>query len=1187
MKQLRSSLLLFAILSLSMMLSIVAYGQGGSATLVGTVTDQTGAAVPDAKVVITNTENGFIRNAETNSTGGFIAPNLGIGNYKIKVEAKGFKTFEKTGIKLTVNETIRADAQLQVGGAQENVVVEANAIQVQSETNEISQTVTDTQVSQLATNGRNVLQLTALVPGAASQMPDFDTPVAQYQNRTVVFNGQRSDHNNWVIDGGEAYDRGGGGILIVAPSQDAIQEFKVSTSNYSADLGNASGGMITMALKQGTTKYHGSAWEYARNDFFNAFSWASKNNSTPWNAKKPVMRYNAWGFNFGGPLNPKAKDPKTFFFYNMEWRRRKTGATSNNRALTAAQMDLSGPFVDLTDLVGLDNTTHLPKPVKMPSNLSLDEQTRWRTAYGLSTYTPGAVLNPIVDGAPTRLLIPTALFTGNTGSNIARAFLASGIFPTANSTNNSGQPSYYADASTRDIYREEAVRIDRQFSDKWTVMGHLIWDNGLQHLPTPLWGGMTYPNVGTDAKVPSWSGVVHATYAISPTLLNEITFNTNGNNLTIDPAINDNAGSNVTWNIFSGWTAPQFFSSVNKINKLADVNVGNGNSGAFGMNYNLGRYPWSNTWRSYQFKDDVSWSRGAHSFRFGGGFMWNKKVQFTANNVGGAWGFFGGATNLGYLDFLLGYGGTYTQPQYYDAVNIAARTYNLYAIDDWKVTKKLTLNLGVRWEGVPPAYDQNGRLSNFYPELYNPANAPTFALDGNGNPNGNALVVAGAGFTKVPGVPLSDIPFYMNGIGIAGKNGIPKGMVDNTWKTFAPRVGFAYDMTGKGTVLRGGFGMFYERTAGNEQYNMMNNVPFTNNPTVNNIFLSDPRTTWDTGATSAAAYAVSGITGATLKHDIPTTIQYNLGIQHDLGGKAVVSLSYVGNTSYHQTDTVEVNGLNPSDTANRLLVCGSACTGGGNQNANLYRPYQGWGNINLVENAANAHYNSMQFSVRTSSWHNMNLGGSWTYAHGFDLVDGDLFNNLDNPYDKAYNWGTSGFDRRHVVNITYVYNVPFFRKSDNKFAKTALGGWTLSGVTLFSSGNPLTINNGQDNLGFGGGTTNHAFQVSEVGYPKLKNQWFTTSSFRQNNPTTEALIWGNSPRGAVIGPGRNNFNISLFKNFQFTERVGFEFRAESFNTFNHTQYTGVNTSVGDPTNFGKINAAADPRIFQLGGRLSF
>ena len=238
------------------LLGTVAYGQE-TASIVGTVTDPSGAAVPGAKITITNTETGIVRSTTTNTTGSYAARELAIGHYNVRVEAAGFKASERTGITLNVNDTVRADAALQVGEAKESVTVEANAIQVQADTNEVSQTITAAQVSDLATNGRNVIQLAALVPGAAASIPDFDSPMAQNQNRTISFNGQRSDHNNWLINGGEAYDRGGGGILLVSPSQDSLQEFKVMTSNYAADLGQSSGGMITMATKSGTKQFHG------------------------------------------------------------------------------------------------------------------------------------------------------------------------------------------------------------------------------------------------------------------------------------------------------------------------------------------------------------------------------------------------------------------------------------------------------------------------------------------------------------------------------------------------------------------------------------------------------------------------------------------------------------------------------------------------------------------------------------------------------------------------------------------------------------------------------------------------------------------------------------------------------------------------------------------------------------------
>ena len=219
------------------------------------------------------------------------------------METPGFKTYEQTGITLNVNDTVRVGRGLQVGESSESITVEANAVQVQSDSNEVSQTITADMVADLATNGRNVIQLAALVPGASAAIPDFDTPMAQTQNRTISFNGQRSDHNNWLINGGEAYDRGGGGILIVSPSQDALQEFKVMTSNFAADLGQSSGGMITMATKSGTKQFHGGAWEYFRNDDFDANTFFANLNGRP----KPELRYNTFGFNFGGPVPIRKK----------------------------------------------------------------------------------------------------------------------------------------------------------------------------------------------------------------------------------------------------------------------------------------------------------------------------------------------------------------------------------------------------------------------------------------------------------------------------------------------------------------------------------------------------------------------------------------------------------------------------------------------------------------------------------------------------------------------------------------------------------------------------------------------------------------------------------------------------------------------------------------------------------------
>src|ERR1039457_4895210 len=298
------------------LLSTAAYSQD-TASLLGTVTDPSGSAVPNATVLITNTDTGIVRSTTTNTTGSFAARELSFGHYKVRVEVTGFKAYERTGITLNVNDTVRVDAPLQVGESKESVTVEANAVQVQSETNEVSKTITASEVADLATNGRNVIQLATLVPGAGSNIPDFDTPMAQTQNRAIQFNGQRSDHNDWIINGGEAYDRGGGGIMLVSPSQDSLEEFKVLTSNYPADLGQASGGIITMATKGGTRDYHLGAWEYFRNDKIDANTFFANLNGQ----RRPELRYNTFGFNGGGPVPKIGHEKRTFFFYNQEWRR--------------------------------------------------------------------------------------------------------------------------------------------------------------------------------------------------------------------------------------------------------------------------------------------------------------------------------------------------------------------------------------------------------------------------------------------------------------------------------------------------------------------------------------------------------------------------------------------------------------------------------------------------------------------------------------------------------------------------------------------------------------------------------------------------------------------------------------------------------------------------------------------------
>jgi hypothetical protein len=1104
-----------------------------SATITGTATDPTGAAVPNIKVSIVNEGTGVVvRSLVTNSSGIYSAPNLPVGTYSLRASAPGFKSYERTGIVLNVISTVLANIPLVVGSTTQNVTVQANPIQVQSETNDVSTLITGTQIKEIAINGRNPFQLARLVPGASNSVVQFQSPEASGSGgNNITYNGERFAQNDYLIDGGEVYDRGCPGCYEIEPSPDAVAEFKIITSNAAANIGMASGGIVSVSLKSGTRHFHGGVWEVDRNDAFDANNYIAKRSHT----SKPELRYNVYGFNIGGPVviprvygdNPK----KTFFFYNMEWRKLIEGG------------EIFANAIPNTAYGGNFGSAKITVPqTSDPSALA-----RF-SSYGL---TPG-------EEFPNNQ-IPAGLIDPN-----VTLLLKAGIFPHPNTPD--GLHFSAAVPATTNV-TEEIGRIDHQFNDKISLYGSFAYDSGIEQALPPQNSIGSYSNVGSTFTIPSYVTVVGLTDAITSNLLNEVFFTFNGNNQTIVP-----------FGLYvqpKGYNVQPYYPGANADNRIPTITLGK----PYGVNYDVGNTePWSNLYHAWEYKDNLSWVRGKHSIMLGGSYMLYHKNQEISGYTQGYYGFTGTFTGNSFADFLLGYANSYSELEIQNTVDLAANTLTFYGLDNWKVTDRLTASYGLRWEYLPHVFEVNGRLSNFVPADYNQSEKPTFNADGSLNP-------AGPGFSTVD-VPeaIPNTPFYLNGVVLAGRNGTPQGLVHNPYDTFAPRVGFAYALTGDGkTVLRGGLGMFYNRVNAADAIRMGNNPPFTYEPSTSNVYFSKPATSDVTGLTATTPRFPAGITAITPNYPIPTSIQYSLGIQRQLSSIAVLGGTYVGDKNYNQSYDSNINAVPLSDP-NRLAICGGNCGyKGPTYNPNLDRNYPGFSTIIDQSIGTSSIYNSLQVSLLIHARKGLNISGAYTYSHSIDYGSQDLAL-ISDPYNIEYDRGNSDFDRRHIAEFSYYYALPFFNKG-SLLARTVLGGWQVSGITTAETGQPVSATLGYDNTGLGGLTTSRANIVGPVKYLKTVQHWFSYSSFAAPPP----LVFGDSARNLLYTPGLFNWNISMFKVFPLGGRgTQFEFRAESFNTFNHTEFHGVDNNFSNgPNLFGEVTSVYDPRVFQFGGTLTF
>lgn len=1122
----RSRFVFFSALLLSAAFSFTAaFAQELAATLSGTVTDPSGAVVQGAAVTVHNNEtNTDVRTVTTDASGNYTATNLQAGNYTVTVKQAGFQTYVAQNVVLEVAQKRVVDAALQTGQVTEQVTVQETATPIQTSTAAEAGTITGNQVRNLELNNRNFEQLVLLQPGVTNGLPD-EVGFGLSNSTTISVNGARVTSNNWTVDGADINDSGSNGTLLNVPSIDAIQEFTLERSMYDAQYGRSGGGQVLVATKSGTNQFHGDAYEFVRNDFFNANDFFSNSTGTP----RAIERYNDFGFTLGGPLYVpklyKRQVSKTFFFWSEEWRKTSTPATFNEPAPTAAE--LSGV---------------VPGTVTGPA--------------GCVTYNAGA---------NTSTISPSCF------SQNAKAYLTNIFdkFPANSGTN------YITNFSQKNNFRQDIVRLDQNISDKVHFFARFMQDDVPENFPEGLFAGANYPGISSVAlDAPGKNAVGNLTWTISPTLVNEAEFAYSWGGINADLSGVANSPS------FSGALTNNFAYS-DPYGRVPSVTI----SGIQGFAEGVAPYFERNLDRN--FFDNLSKTIGNHTLRAGFSVQWMLKTE---NASAGAPSF----TFTSFGNFLLGQASEYTQASRDTIPDLHYFNMEGYVQDDWKVTPHLTVNFGLRYSFFPSPTDVNNTLNNFDPLLYNPALAP--AID---PVTGN--FVAGQGVT--PATYANGIIFPTGAACSAGKaiasevTCSPYGNLvnPNSNNNLAPRFGFAWDPTGNGkTAIRGGYGIFYDRTLnGIWEQNAFTNPPLVQTTSVQNTSFDNPLA--GTLSVPLGPNLIESTGTPTFK--VPSYQDYNFSVEREILPNTQFEIAYVGGLGRHLLGEVDLN--EPTLAARAANP---------NANVNAVVPYLGYSYFKSRIPEFVSNYNSMQVSLNRHVTQGLTLGIAYTWSKLLTDASVDRDVAVYNTYNLMQDYGPGAYNTPHVFVASYVYQLPFF-KDQKGVVGHVLGGWELSGITTVQSGQSLTITQSNDPFactvsvltgvcaagsapgtylgGLGiGSSGDGAVQVRPdvtglATTPKTLAEWFNTGVF-----TPAVGHFGSAGTGVVLGPGLQNWDVAAIRNIKFGERVSLQFRGEFFNVFNHTNFSSVDTNINDAS-FGQVTGTHLPRNIQLGLKLYF
>ena len=1117
------------LLGLFLLFSATALAQD-TATLTGTVRDNTGAVIPGAAVTVKNAATGLVRELTTNSAGEYVAAALPPGQYNLIVTAPGFRTYQAQGVTLRVAQNARIDVPMQIGSAHQEVTVHGEGLaQVDTESAQLGGTITGKELVQLQLNGRNFTQLITLVPGVSNQTGQDEGVVGAEGSISYSVNGGRTEYNNWEVDGGDMMDNGSNFSLNVYPSVEAIEEVQVLTSNYGAQYGKNGSGTVEVETKSGTNAFHGSLWEFARNEAFNAHNYFD----VPGTPKAGYKKHD-FGYSVGGPLWKN----HTFFFWLQNWRRENV--PQNFYSFVPSIDNRNGNFNDVCNA---------------GSDCPVD---------------------------PNALVLLNMIPAPNVGSG-ANSIFAAAI----------GQPTRW---------REELARLDHDFNSKTRFTFRAIHDSWDTTKATVTWGGESFPTIGTHFIGPGVEMVARLTSTVSPTLLNEFVAS-----YTTDHIQQINTNPSV-WTRSSAFTMPGLFPDFG--GKLPGLCLST--SGAYGGGFCEGptAFPWQNSNPTFTYRDNVTMSRGKHKLVFGGYFMNAEKNEMAYTDLGGDLYFdstYPVSTGNAFADLLMGNVASFSQANAQPKYHINFKIFEPYFQDDYHLAKNLTLNLGVRISLYGTFWERNHLISNWFPSAYDRTTAPRLQI------NDTPTIPQGA---IIPG---SGNP--LDGMLQCGVGAIPRGCLKGHLFNPAPRLGFSWDPLGNGKMaVRGGYGIFFEHTNGAEANaeNLEGTPPIVETPTQYNVTgyanVGGQGLLFPLSTTSIPDHAVW-----------PYVQQWHLDIQRDLIHNTVATLAYVGAKGTHLTLQHELNQL-PVIPANKnpflpgepitADICNSqagstlkptfkvngkrvkgqpainlavAC---GN-NPDLFRiNYPGLGSIQRVEGVANSNYNALQFSLRKTSGA-LTLDVAYTYSHSLDNSSDNVDSNYVNSANLHANYASSNYDQRHILNVAWTYELPFHGKG---FSNSLLGGWQYAGIMTAQAGTPFSVVNGVygDSAGVADGTTGIGSYADRVAdpygapicpplAPDTKGvPLYNCSAYIQ----TQGLTFGNSGRNSVRNPRRVNFDMSIYKVFKPVERLNIQFRAEAFNIFNHTEWTGVNPYVST-TNFLYATGAHMPRVLQFALRITF